>query len=358
MKNLYNELENKIKIINKKKKLNNKKTAFFISNTAKFKDVPFYFSPMRETENFYYFGIVTFSQRVAKKICKIIDGRFDIIFVDTEKKSIASKKYGLGSRVNIEGTVKVNIKKTYLRFYKANDITVDAAENFLEHQFKNAKSNFGGKQILIIGVGNIGFKLSLRLVERSANVQIYRRDSRKLKKISELINFIKPKGNYSKVKRFKFSSKGLNFFDAIICCAKGTNIINLKNIKNLKKNIILLDVGKGMFEKNALKKLIDDNIKIFRLDVSASLDMIVENSEIYKKMDKKKYEIRALNNHMLVSNGLLGQKNNIIVDDVKNPENFFGICDGKGDFINLKDKEKKMIEKSLSKSLNKKINLN
>ena len=30
-------------------------------------------------------------------------------------------------------------------------------------------------------------------------------------------------------------------------------------------------------------------------------------------LDKKKYEIRALNNHMLVSNGLLGQKNNIIV---------------------------------------------
>ena len=358
MKNYYTELKNKIKIIEKKNKFKKKKTAFFISNTAKFKNVPFYFSPMRETKNFYYFGIVTFTQKTAKKICKIIDGKFDIIFVDTEKKSTITRKNHLVTPVNIEGTVKCNIKKTYLRFYKANDITVDAAEYFLEHQFKNEKSNLGGKKILIIGVGNIGFKLSLRLVERSANVQIYRRDTKKLKKISELINFIKPKGNFSKVKTFKFPSTRLNFFDAIICCAKGTNIINSKNIKHLKKNIILLDVGKGMFEKNALQQLINNDIKIYRLDVSASLDMMVENSDIYKKIDKKKYEIRKLGEYVLVTNGLLGQKNNIIVDDIKNPKNFFGVCDGKGDFINLNENQKKVIEKKISKIFNKKITLN
>ena len=92
MKIFFNELKNKIKMIQKKKILKKKKLAFFISNTAKIKSVPFYFTPIRETKNFYYFGIVLFNDIVAKKICKIVDGKFDTIFVDAEKKSHNPKK--------------------------------------------------------------------------------------------------------------------------------------------------------------------------------------------------------------------------------------------------------------------------
>ena len=235
-------------------------------------------------------------------------------------------------------------------------MTVDAAENFLELQFKKEIRNLGGKKILIIGVGNIGFKLSLRLVERGANVEIYRRDSKKLNKICELINFIKPAGNISRVRPFKFSIKKLKYFDIIICCAKGTNILRLKKVSDLNKKVILLDVGKGMFDINTLNNLIKNNIKVFRLDVSPSLDMEVENSEIYKKIEKKKYNTLKVRNYTLVSSGLLGQKNDIIVDDVNNPKMIFGICDGKGDFVNSTKQKKNNITKTLYKVLKKKIN--
>ena len=92
MNKCFIELKEKIKLILKKKKLINKKTAFFISNTAKFKNVPFYLTPLRETKNFHYFGITLFNDVIAKKICKIVDGKFNTIFVDTEKKSLNSKK--------------------------------------------------------------------------------------------------------------------------------------------------------------------------------------------------------------------------------------------------------------------------
>ena len=65
-----------------------------------------------------------------------MDGKFDTIFVDAEKNLIIQKRNYL---INIERSVKENIKKSYLKFYKANDITVDAAENFLEHQYKKIK---------------------------------------------------------------------------------------------------------------------------------------------------------------------------------------------------------------------------
>ena len=42
-----------------------------------------------------------------------------------------------------------------------------------------------------------------------------------------------------------------------------------------------------MFDKNTLNALIKNNFKVFRLDVSTSLDMEVENSEIFKILEKK-----------------------------------------------------------------------
>ena len=343
MRTYFKELNEKINFIKKKNRLIKKKTAFIISNTAKFKNVPFFITPIRETKNFHYFGITLFNDIVAKKICKIIDGKFDTIFVDSEKKSLNLRKKN--HLTNIERVVKENIRKSYLKFYKANDLTVDAAENFLVLRFKNEIRNLGGKKILIIGVGNIGFKLSLRLVERGANVEIYRRDTKKLNKICELINFIKPVGNISSVKPFKLSEKKLKGFDIIICCAKGTNIIKLKKISDLNKKVVLLDIGKGMFDKNTLNNLIKNNLKVFRLDVSSSLDMEIENSEIFKLIEKKKYNARKVGGFTLVSSGLLGQEKDIIVDDVYNPKMIFGICDGKGDFVNSTKKKKKLCDK-------------
>ena len=353
MKKYYSELKRKIEIINKKKRIKKKKLAFFISNTAKFKNVPFYFTPIRETKNFYYFGITLFNDLFVKKICRIIDGNFDTIFVDTEKKSLNLKKKNY--LTNVERAVKENIKKSYLKFYKANDLTVDAAENFLELRFKNEVRNLGGKKILIIGVGNIGFKLCLRLIERGANVEIFRRDTKKLNQICQLINFIKPAGNKSRVKPFKLGKNKLNNFDIIICCAKGTNIIKLKKINELKRNVILLDVGKGMFDQKTLDNLSKNDLTVFRLDVSPSLDMAVENSEIFKLLEKKKYNIVKIGKYNLVSSGLLGKKNDIIVDDAKNPKIIFGICDGKGDFIFTSKKEKNNIAYVLNKVLKKKV---
>ncbi len=353
MKKYYKELKRKIEIINKKKKIKKKKLAFFISNTAKFKNVPFYFTPIRETKNFYYFGITLFNDIFVKEICKIIDGKFNTIFVDTEKKSLNLKKKNY--LTNVERAVKENIKKSYLKFYKANDLTVDAAENFLELQFKKEIRNLGGKKILIIGVGNIGFKLCLRLIERGANVEIYRRDTGKLNQICELINFIKPAGNKSRVKPFKLSKNKLSNFDVIICCAKGTNIIKLKKINELNRKVILLDIGKGMFNQNTLYNLSKNNFNVFRLDVSASLDMEVENSEIFKLLEKKKYNVYKVGKYKLVSNGLLGQKNDIIVDNVKSPKIIFGVCDGKGDFVVTSKQKKNNITKDLYKIFKKKI---
>ena len=92
MKNIFKDLTSKIKEINKIAKKKKKKTVFFIGNTRKKEQNTFYLTPIRYTQNYVYFGIVIFDDNTARKISKIVDGKFDIIFVDTEKKTFKNSK--------------------------------------------------------------------------------------------------------------------------------------------------------------------------------------------------------------------------------------------------------------------------
>lgn len=353
MKNNIIDLKNRLNNIKKIARNKKKKTAIFISNTKKIKKINFYFTPIRETENYIYFGVVLFDGSIAKEIARKIDGKLDIIFVDTEKKSYLNKKNKV---VNVEKTIKQNIKKSYLRFYKANDLTVNAAEDLLGIYFKDEIRNLAGKKILIIGVGNIGFKLSLRLIERGCSIYLYRRDKKKLKEICKIINFIKPKGTIVKAYPITNILKNLKKFDVIFCAANTENVLKISNKNELKKDVFLIDIGKGMLSPNSVKLLNKLSIDIHRLDVTPSLNMLLESSNTFKNFEeKKKYLVRKINNYRLISPGLLGQKFDVIVDDVSNPNFIYGVCDGLGDFIRINKKQKLIITKEISSKINKRL---
>ena len=83
--------------------------------------------------------------------------------------------------------------KSKIYTYKGNDLTVQASDTFLNNYFLKDIRGLGGKKILILGSGNIGSKLVLKLVESGAEVFLYRRNLKKLKKIVETINLLLPK---------------------------------------------------------------------------------------------------------------------------------------------------------------------
>ena len=121
------ELLNLINTI--KKKNVKKKVCFFLGNTKKLENRKFFFTPIRENENFIIFGAIVYSDQIAKKILKVIDGKIDMILVDIEKKIKAKNK--TNGIVNIERSAKDVVKKSKLYIYKANDLAVSAAETLL-----------------------------------------------------------------------------------------------------------------------------------------------------------------------------------------------------------------------------------
>ena len=175
---------NKLHKLSLKKKKNN---VFILSSTSD-KSKKKYLTPIRESENTVYMGAVIYDDLAAKKITNVIKKKVDFVFVDTEKKT---KK--LKGVINIERTVRENIDNKKLFYFKANDLTVNATSNLLETLFYGDIRNVANKKILIIGAGNIGFKLGLLLIERGVKVTLYRKKKHLLTTLVKTLNFIKPK---------------------------------------------------------------------------------------------------------------------------------------------------------------------
>ena len=92
---MYKELSKRIKQIQKSKK----KKVFYFGNTAKKESNNFYLTNIQENNKFIYFGAVIFNNHAAQKIAKLVDGKVDLVLVDTEKKVFSKKKSEL---INIE----------------------------------------------------------------------------------------------------------------------------------------------------------------------------------------------------------------------------------------------------------------
>ena len=307
----------------------NKKTAIFIGTTVKKTD--FYSSKVRISEHFCYIVAIVFSNKDCINLCKIIDGKVDVVFYDLEKKNtIKSKKITF----NLERSVKQFIYKSKIFPYKANDIAIQAAETLIYSFYKKDSRGIGGKKVLIIGCGNIGSKLALKLTECGAKLFCHRRNKKSGKIIVDAINKMKPANTIEKA---TFVNNFYNFIensDIIINCSSKVNLIKKNFISCFAKNQFILDIGKGMFAKKALEDLIKINKLVFRLDVTPGFNAFLTNYKSTRNIfERSNFGRNIIGKKTYISVGILGNKNDIVVDNPYKPKKVFGVCDGKGNFI-------------------------
>ncbi len=350
---LRNSVSAKIKHLKElKESLGVEKSVFVLGNTRVKDDKTFYWTPFRRSKNFVSTGIVIFSEDEARIILQEIDGHVDYIFVDCEKKSKNSNAIGL---FNLERLSYEIISKSKLKFYKGNDLTTDALDKTVLSILKNSSKLVGGCNILIVGMGNLGFKISLKLVERGANVFILNRNKEKAIKLIETINLIKPSETLASVKYlekkdiFEINKN----FDVIVLTHIDTIPENDIIYSNINKECFFIDVGKGCLTKSQINQLIKNENICLRLDVGDSLLEFIYNEIIF---DGSKTSFiptqKNIYNRRVISTGLIGAKDDIVVDDAENPSFFYGICDGSGGFKeDLSVDEQILINKLLSRKI-------
>jgi|TARA_Y100000031_G_scaffold45419_1_gene51916 hypothetical protein len=312
-----------------------------------------YLAPLREIGDKLIFGVIVYSQSQLVNICRAIDKVADVIFVDAEKKipfsigdkflktmpfsigdkflKIIKKKQSTNEYVelgNLVSTVKLLTEKAIVREFKPNDITVEHAWLTLSKHFET----FGAKKVAIIGSGNIGFKLALKLVESGVAVELYRRDVNKNMFLSNAINLVKPESTLANSNVSTDKIKASISADAIVGCSNSPNVINIDMIKAMKPGGLILDIGKANLTYEAIKYAKKMNIKIMRCDINKSICNYI-NFYSDHLFQKDNFGYKNFNKKLkLISGGYIGNSGDIVVDNFSSPKQILGISNGQGKF--------------------------
>ena len=329
--NLSDELERVLEDVRDIAERENKKTGFCIGNTTKKIDRDYFFTPIRDTALCVCGSIIIDRVAIAERIESCLDGRVDYLFIDTEKK-IAPARYGKTDAGNVERSVRRLVSKSKALTYKGNDLIVDAIDCFLAQKIVEDERGIGAKKIAIIGVGNTGFKLALKLMERGAHVFVCRRNAKKLSAIIRALNFIKPGGTIARVRGTLRIEKAVKDADVVIGLTPGTGDITPALIRRVKSEALLIDGGKGSFSKDAVEEAGRRGLMIYRSNIISSFEGQIATLLKMEQQLNQPVGRAVLAGVPVASGGIVGRAGEIIVDDLNEPKHIFGIADGAGDF--------------------------
>ncbi len=332
IKNLAEEIEIIIREINKIAGIEKKLTGFCIGNTRKINNTGLYFSPLRRTSKLIAGSAIVYDVSQAVELACAIDGRVDYVLIDTEKK-ISTELYGAENVGNVERAVREKIKRSKILTYKGNDLTVDSIENLIVQILSTYPRGLSGKKASIIGAGNLGSKLALKLVERGMDVYLTRRNKEKLFNIVTALNIIKPAETIAKVYAGEDNFSIAENADLLVGLTQGTPVITMAMINVLSPGAILLDGGKGCCDAEAISLAQEKNIPIYRADIRAGFEghmaMALETERIVQHtLGRTKFDGISV-----VSGGLLAYLNEVVVDSIEDPYSVFGLANGLGDFV-------------------------
>lgn len=303
--------------------MHNKKSGFCLSNTSNVNNEDIIFASVRESSDIIAGSVILRKEADLKRIVELIDGRVDYILIDVENKIEGSSSF--------QEIVKSKVKKSGIISIKPNDFTVDALDSLISHLFP-----LECKNILVVGVGNVGSKIVLRLVERGHRVILNSIDSEKTKKIVDAINLIKPKFTKGKAIFSEDKVESSRNIDMILGCSPGIPVITLEMIRSMNREGVIIDVGNGTIEKDAIKFAKDNNIEALCLvsypGFKGQMETIFRTKDLLERFVGEK----AMGNFSIISGGVIGKLGDVIVDNVNSPSVIIGVADGQGDVLNEK----------------------
>ena len=303
--------------------------AFSIGTTSHYKHSDsFYRTPVRGDSHFLLTGVVVRDVSTAIRVARALDGKVDVFFVDCEKK-IEKSHYGVNDAGNLDKAIREIVRMTPFITYKGNDVTVDAIESLLVREI----TDLTGRRVAVIGAGNIGAKVGLRLLERGNAITLYARNAEKVGRIVRGLNEIKSEGTLSMCTASKGLIEALEGADIVLATATSVGIIDrdvlrVSGLEDRIESCVLVDVGKGCFSEDVLTLPM---VTVFRLDVGPEqLSHFRLRYDMLGCRGNGPTRGRHGSGWNLVRVGVAGSIGEAIVDNVVQPQVVFGVCGGDG----------------------------
>lgn len=323
----------------KKESRKGKKLAIVMTVTTHHLSTNLCLFPTRYVQDFICIPISIRNIVYGNKLIKEFDGKVDAFFVDAENK--------LSSCIDLHYKLSKIIKKSKLYPLKGNDFTADSAYAIIFNLLGSLKH----KRVFIVGSGNIGSKVALKLLESGAAVFVLNSNKKSTNQVARAINILKPKECQNKmipVSKNNFPKK----IDCIIGFSRGIPIITNEMVRLVNKNGHVIDGGLGTLEPDAMSGFKKRKINIMKLDIRYGFE---SNASLMLNSDKLVSKIagqKKIKNFSIVAGGIIGNYGDVIVDDIAKPTKIFGISDGRGGILKEQSKFKtniKIIQKKLKR---------
>lgn len=341
------DIRKRTQILARQAQESGKQTVFTISSTSKTdpQHRP-YLTPLRENPTELVSGVVVRTLDQGALASWVLDGVVDQVYIDAEGKKGMGRDHDAGLfnflgapewgpiKDGILGHEMISLPEVCLPYltrskagiYKPNDLTVESVWYFL------LEKHLPPGKIVILGAGNIGFKLGLKLVETGYDVVLYRRDLKALELLVSAIDSVKPPFSTGSASAGTDIMEEVKSAKAVIGCSDGVPVISGEIAQVVPGDCLLLDVGKGSVSKEAVQTAHQRRLEIYRTDITSGLDGFLAGTN--KNRHILKYELgrRELEPGLaVVSGGYLGRRGDVIVDNFLNPKFIVGLADGSGD---------------------------
>ncbi|CAG7649091.1 NAD(P)-binding domain-containing protein [Paenibacillus allorhizosphaerae] len=303
----------------KKAKESNKRSAAMIGTTSKPNNPPFVIGPLKESESVIGSSFIIKDPKYVREICQYADGLVDYFFIDVEAKQ---------THIDLLAEAKLYVKKSKMKTFKGNDITALACDLLVSEIVPDLR----GKKVSIIGAGNIGSKVALKLVERGADVYITRRDN-KGEIIASAINIMKTRFTAGTVYSETDPALSARNADVLIGLTQGYPVIDGGMVSSLASQALIIDGGVGTVTEEAIWCAKQSGLNIFRLDIRIAFPYVMESILSAEHFLHHIAGTSTVDGKTYVAGGIVGVKGDIVVDQIDSPKMIIGVADGKGGIL-------------------------
>jgi len=287
-----------------------------LATTANVNNPPVLVGSLRQADGILAGNLILRDTAFLPEIVSHFDGVVSRYFVDCEVKA----------GINLSAAVCDLIPQSRRHFFKPNDFTVEAADEWVAQRMPN----LDGACVAIIGAGNIGAKLGLRLAERGCEVRLVGRRTARLDAIVRGLRAILC--GSGAVIACPSVLEACAEVDIIIGCTPGTAAIDTEAVA-ISQASLLLDVGNGCFTRDAIAAAQARGLSLEVLAPTAGWEGFLRRYAATRKLQQGLGRRQLDSGEWIVSRGIMGATGDVLVDDISHPARVIGVCNGLGDLL-------------------------
>lgn len=314
---------------------------FFVILSSSVEDkINAYLGGVRLTDSFLLVSIVNLKQSELESLVPFLDCRASALFVDVEKKHPFHTEGWIDSIETKGQSIKMNYSNIYAAAFELfkhtmiipwspSRITSECAIKVLRQRLGG---NLSGQHVTVIGIGSVGFKLALGLVEEGCNVSCFSRNIEKTSRLVQSINEVKSSYTISSALHYSDINTAIASSNNLAIATSSRHFINRGNLlfRNLSSAFIL-DVGKESLSIGA-KEVVDamPGLSYLRLDITSEIIQFVFANLSGTPLTSMPQRCKSrINGQMrnVVSGGFPGSGGDLVVDNALNPQFILGYMD-------------------------------